>query len=640
MNDEFILTNRFGGYISYDLINGNTRKYHGILVPGIKNYMRKVIVASANEYIFINNKKYNFSNNAYLTNKKPGITNYISKAFYLPQPIQKMKIKDVTITKKVINFEEKNKVILEYIFQTNQDIYFHFEPLLNNRKIDDIGLKLSKDLYLEDWTYKQNIKIEDDMFLEIKTDMNFQKNIILSKNHYYKLEELRGYEALEDLIIPGIYSQKINCGQTKIQISFDIKEKFKIRKIINFSKKILNPIDNKSIASDVSRFKQVHGSIDDSFLEFLIYNARKFIVHNDERYSILAGYHWFGEWSRDTFISFKGILLGLGRFYEARKILLTWSKYISKGLLPNQLDSKDYNSLDGVLWYFIAIWHYWQSTSDRETIKVLLPKMERIIYALNKGTHYGIKVDSQGFLIWTDEKKALTWMDSCIDGNPVINRSGAAIDIQALWYNALQITEKLALLNNYNLLNITLFDQLEEKLEKNINIFWNESKKIFADRINNNQEKIFELRPNQLTLFALPFRLGSYEQGIGMIKVIEQELLVVQGLRTLSPNDKKYNNNYKGDQAQRDKLYHQGVVWPWLILYYYLAKMKLNKKSSQSLKDIKQHMKLAWKNIIDQKLINLPELFSEDEMKAAGTISQAWSVAAYLETIMSMSEFY
>lgn len=637
-NSEFFQTNRRGGYAAYDLSQGVTRKYHGLLVAGLANFERLNLVTSLNEFLKTEAGDFNFSAHHYSgddssdgTDKRERFGGFLTRSYFQPHATQKFRVGQVEIKKEVIFSETSNKVDVNYTISSPISGSLVLEPLINCRNANDIGLKLDQH-QVEISETKDYIEAELKPGLEIKFDLpdQFNRKLIVSHNHHYEVEAGRGYEAREDLIILGEFSYKFAPGHTKI----------------NFSIELVGPkfgnSDNYSLISELNDFSERYQPYSEDFSEFLVVNARKFAVNEEKRESIIAGYPWFADWGRDTFISFKGIYLALGRYQAAQRLLLDWSTKFKAGLLPNRADSQDYNSLDAVLWYFVAIWHYWQATKDNGTIREILPELEEAISTLHAGTDYGITSTDKGYLIWTDSNAALTWMDASIDGKPVIDRSGAAVEIQALWYNALQILEKLAQLTDFKLRDKQLLDHFETQLERNFaNDFWLVQKGYYADGVDLAGNHRIELRPNQLLLYSLPFRLGSLAHGESALVKINAELHTPGGLRTLSPNHANYIGVYAGDQLTRDRSYHQGIIWPWLAGPYNSALLKLNNYSPETIAKVNSNLSETWRLLSDSELSVFPELFSEqgNELAPAGAPLQAWSVASHLEVLMELSEF-
>lgn len=659
MQAEIVKANIKGGYFSTDLINGQTRKYHAILTYSNDEFERKVVVATVREAISINAAgEFDFSGNYFGGDSdpghaspgrvspghaspgfQPGIKKFLKDSSYLPYPSQVFQFGRTKVVKRIEVSETEAIVKLSYVVDSPESYTLQIDPLYTYRNFHGLNSEIEfADVKVEYQKHKQRLRLTPETSLLVKSDMDFVATRRRSIGHYYPVEAERGYEAHEDLHSIGVYQVAGLPGREKYEIVFKLQAKPAIRKFFR-SPIPTNISDNNSVLTDISRFTEIHDSIPEDLGQYLVLNARQFIVKSDKRYSLLAGYHWFNEWSRDTFISFKGILLGLGRFHEAQKILLDWSKYISVGLLPNTMEGLHYNSLDGILWYFQALWHYWEVTKDKDTVLHILPKLERVVYAFVRGSKYGIEVDKNGYLIWTDETKALTWMDAVVDGRPIIQRAGAAVEIQALWYNALQIVEKLALLTNYKLVNLSIIDELEKLLETNFEKdFWIEDRNYYADTIYLDGNKSYELRPNQLAAFALTFRLGNVENGHKMLETVKEHLLTPVGLHTLAPGDHKFAAEYKGSQYERDCIYHQGTIWPWLLLLYYSATLKLNHNSAEAKDIVRSHITEFWKIVKGLHLIHTPEMFNPADHMPAGAVAQSWSTAALIEGVMMLSE--
>ncbi|MFW5702734.1 MAG: amylo-alpha-1,6-glucosidase, partial [Candidatus Dojkabacteria bacterium] len=319
-----------------------------------------------------------------------------------------------------------------------------------------------------------------------------------------------------------------------------------------------------------------------------------------------------------------------------RKILLQLSEQFDQGLLLNQIDLGNYNSLDAALLYFQAVHEYYYYTKDKQTVRKLLPVMETTLNSLAKGSKYGIKLNKSGFLIWESPKEALTWMDAKTAQGPVTPRQGAPIEIQALWYNALQVTEKLAAEVSFKLRTGTQIDTFEHMLEMNFSKqFWLEDKNYFTDVIDQFGNKDIKLRPNQLIAFSLAFPIGSKQHWEKLENKIETELYSPVGLKTLSSDHPEYKGEYSGDQTERDMAYHQGTIWPWLLQPYFIGLIRFNKGGRRI---VREKLDLFYEKIRLHGLDSVPELFSADRNEPRGAIAQAWSVAALLESVMYLND--
>ncbi len=642
VNAEFLCTNSRAGYSSFNLRYGNTRKYHGLLITGGANFERSLVVAGTSEFVNIADQEVNISNNSYLGHTQSFGARYVEYSYELPYPTQLFKVGRAKIYRRIIMSENKNEVTIEYEIDSPEAGEFTSYPLLTYRAIDAIGLQAR--LEQTNIITKGNIQevslsnYPENFNLEITSDLVFTKGTSISRDHYYQSEAERGYEDHEDLIMFGNYRVEFKPGVTSRKIKFAVNTHSIVRKLIHFGSKTLRSSHNYSIASDVSRFNSIYPAGEQSLKEFLVVNAREFIVNDGNRTSIIAGYHWFSDWGRDSFIAFKGILLALGRYDQAQSILTDWASYISAGLLPNIVTGLNYNSIDAIHWFIQATWEYFEHTGDYETVLDILPRIERAIYAQSQGSRFGISVSAKGYLVWTDGSKALTWMDAKVDDKPVIDRSGAAIEIQALWYNSLKVIEQLAEICNRKLLNESLFSELSTKISENFSKdFWSEQHGYFADVIANDGQKDYSFRPNQLITTSLPFRLVSSDQARAMIDNCQKQLLTKIGLRTLSPGNPGYKDFYIGNQQARDAAYHQGTIWPWLLKPYFNA-LANNYSAADSTRMISASLSQSWDHIQNYKLSSVPEIFEAGSLEPRGAISQAWSVAALIEGIMLLNK--
>ena len=333
-------------------------------------------------------------------------------------------------------------------------------------------------------------------------------------------------------------------------------------------------------------------------------------------------------------IALPGLCLTTGRYEDAKKILSSFSKSVSQGMLPNHFPDNGepigYNNVDGTLWYFIAIYKYLEAANDKQFVLVeLLPVLKNIIEWHLRGTRHGIHATEDGLLYSGEQGLQLTWMDAKIGDWVVTPRIGKPVEINALWYNALSIYATLLELSGDSD-EATLIFEKATLVRKSFNEqFWNSEKGYLYDVVNDN-EKDDSLRPNQLFAISLPFILIDREKARSILKIVTAKLYTIAGLRTLSPDDPSYASCYEGNAHKRDSCYHQGTVWSWLLGPYIDALAKLG--SSRAL----------LKNVIDNFVYHLNEgcLGSVSEIFDAefphhpkGCIAQAWGVAEILRVI-------
>jgi predicted glycogen debranching enzyme len=373
-------------------------------------------------------------------------------------------------------------------------------------------------------------------------------------------------------------------------------------------------------------------------LQQLILAADQFIVKRDEDLkTVIAGYHWFTDWSRDTMISLPGLCLSTARYEDAKKIIAAFAKNVSMGMLPNRFtdnnEPPEYNNVDGTLWYFVAIYKYLEHTNDTEFIlKEILPVLKNIIDWHFKGTRYNIHVDEDGLLYAGEKGVQLTWMDAKIGDWVVTPRMGKPVEIQALWYNTLNIFSKLLEMNGQEEdARIVCIDANKAK-KSFLQKFWFEEGHYLYDVIDEKENPDATLRPNQLFAISLPFALIEGEQAEAVLKIMEEQLYTPVGLKSLPKSDVHYVPVYGGDTYHRDSSYHEGTVWSWLLGPYIDALMKSeseNKKAKAKkvIEDFKYHLN-------EGCIGSVSEIFDADEPHhPRGCVAQAWGVAEILRVI-------
>ena len=398
-------------------------------------------------------------------------------------------------------------------------------------------------------------------------------------------------------------------------------------------------------------YRRINDVREEDWLNWLILSADSFLVtrRSTGKESVIAGYHWFEDWGRDSLISLPGLTLVTGRFNDAEEILLTFKEYCKDGLIPNRFpdrkgDEPVYDSADATLWFFNAVLQYLKYTGNFDFVrKHLWETFQSIVEQHIRGTFFGIHLDSDGLLA---HGPRLTWMDVSIAGKPVTPREGKAVEIQALWYNALKFMEMLSSRFSEKS-NAEKYHSLAEKAKRSFNDkFWRSEGNYLFDVVNGNKRDP-SIRPNQIIAVSLDFSmLDSFRSG----KVVEDvwnRLWGTYGLKSLSDDDPRYIGKYQGGLSHRDAAYHNGTVWAWLLGPFVTAFLK-----------VKNHeeywRRFAFENFLEALfreemyrtgLGTISEVFEGDPPHdSRGCISQAWSVAeplrAYVEDILSKRPLY
>jgi predicted glycogen debranching enzyme len=383
---------------------------------------------------------------------------------------------------------------------------------------------------------------------------------------------------------------------------------------------------------------------DDPFAEQLAMAADQFIIlpasrreesvmieaGGGELRTVIAGYHWFGDWGRDTMIGLEGLALCTGRFREAGAILRTFAGYVKDGLLPNLFPEGErqalYHTVDATFWYFHAIARYVEHTGDREIVRELFPVLESIVDHHLRGTHYNIHVDpSDGLVAAAAEGYQLTWMDAKVDGWVVTPRRGKPVEIQALWHNALMLMAGWSRELGHA---PDRYEQLASRARESFNRrYWNEARGCLYDVLDGPSGADDSLRPNQIFSISLSHPALARERWQPVLEVVERELLTPYGLRTLSRDHPDYKARYRGDLRERDAAYHQGTVWPWLIGHFVDGYLKCYSNAERA----RSFLQAFPDHLNDAGVGSISEVFDAEEPHApGGCIAQAWSVAEVL----------
>jgi predicted glycogen debranching enzyme len=360
------------------------------------------------------------------------------------------------------------------------------------------------------------------------------------------------------------------------------------------------------------------------------FNVRRPLSNNPDGHSIIAGYHWFGDWGRDTMIALPGLSLTTGRPKLAREILLAFAQFVDGGMLPNNFPDAGgkpaYNTIDASLWYFEAARQYFEATRDLATLQKLFPVLAGIVEAHVSGTRYNIHVDpDDGLLYGGGPGVQLTWMDAKIGHWVVTPRTGKPVEINALWINALESMSQFAVTLE---IPSTRFETLGAAAKASFQKFWNPDRDCLYDVIDSpgigNDASV---RPNQILAVSLPVSPLTQEQQESVVNACERELLTPFGLRSLSPHDASYIAHYGGGPRERDAAYHQGTVWGWLLGPFALAQFRVYEDKSKA----RGLLESQAQAISVYGLGTLAEIYDADApYKPTGCIAQAWTVAELL----------
>ncbi len=610
---EVLSTNRAGGYMSTTMVCCNTRKYHGLVVcPRNDDEENYVLLSSVDETVVQHDQSFNLAIHRFPGVYEPRGHKYIIDFDYTPTTTITYRVGGVTLKKELLWIHSRTQLLIRYtLLEARSKTWLRLRPYLAFRSSHSLT---HANVVADTHSYPVPGGVRNRLYegfpwlyLQSGTAAEFIAAPDWFYNFEYAEEARRGYPAHEDLLTTGYFEMNITKGQS-ITFSFSTEE--------------VDPTTIEAVfAEELSRRSN---KID--FLSCLRHSARQFIVRHGNRTEVVAGYPWFGRWGRDTFIALPGITLTQGDIDSCRKVIDTMVGELHDGLFPNV--GSAYNSVDAPLWFFWTLQALEKKIGAAEIWERYGAAMKETLAAYQRGIGEHIRVaDNQ--LIWASNPHvAMTWMDAVVEGRPVTGRDGYQVEINALWYNAVCYTLELAHQHHDNAF-IHKWKEIPEQIKKSfIDLFWYPQEEFLADYVDERGQNTF-IRPNQIIACSLPYSMLSDEQKLNVITIVRRHLLTPKGLRTLSPRNPLYEGRYEGDQPTRDRAYHQGTVWPWLLEHYVQA--NFNVRGAEFYNEAVEIIKNFEEEISDNGLASIPEIYDGDPpYNARGAISQAWSVGAIL----------
>jgi predicted glycogen debranching enzyme len=622
---EYVEANGLGGFASGTFSGAHSRKYHGLLVASLQPPVeRRVIVSKIDETLFIDGEYYHLGCNQFPGALYPFGIQYLADFRRGLFPEWTFKVKGVTIRKTIAAVYGENTTLLLYeVLDAPDKFSVELQPFYSCRDFHSLTHQnefIGKPYIFEKGVFRtMNYQGCPEFFISVPKSV-FSEGQAWYRSFEYSEEYKRGMEFSEDLFTHGKFSVTARKG-SRIGVIVSVTDPGSRDAFRLFRE------ERKRREALMVNFS------DQDFLRRLVLASDQFVVRRDDLNTIIAGYPWFSDWGRDTMISLTGICLVTGRMKDAKRILQKFSEYVNEGMIPNRFPDSgevpEYNTIDASLWYFNAVYKYYQYSSDKIFVRTMLPVLRDIIDWHYKGTRYNIKVDPSDELLsggWDGVQ--LTWMDAKVNHWVVTPRRGKAVEINALWYNALCIMDYFMTELNYQG-DAEFFQMKALTVKANFNrLFWNDRDRCLYDYI---EGDFFcaDIRPNQLYALALPFKILNSEKYRYVIEVVRKQLLTPRGLRSLSPLHSDYKGKYQGDLLHRDGAYHQGTVWSFLIGVYIDALFAAlgedaREESTFILKGFARHLDEAG-------LGTISEIFDGDPPHApGGCIAQAWSVGELL----------
>ncbi len=658
---EWLVTNGLGGYASSTVLGVNTRKYHGLLVAAFNPPLNRwVLLTKLDENLQIGNETYDLGANEFRDVMHPKGYRFLSNFSIIPFPTWRYAVNGVSLQKTIFMPYMKNAtlVIYEVGNPLEEEVLVQVSPLVNSRHIYK-----TTDKNKIQWKFIQKCHGKA---VAIEPSDSFSSLILSSSNNgsfvderwwvekvYFRVDASRSENSIDDYFRPGFFKFSVNPKETKrfYVLAVAGKNEEDAQSLFSSFGSGIDDIDRlcreelERRKGLLEQFRERHPGLElEDWLKWLVQAADSFIVSRAStgKKSVIAGYSWFDDWGRDSLISLPGLTLVTGRFEDAQEVLLTFEQYCSKGVIPNRFSDKAgdiplYNTVDATLWFFNAILQYLKYTCDFDFVQEKLWKtLNEIIHYHVQGTIFGIHMEEDGLIAHGPQ---LTWMDATTIDRFVTPRNGKAVEVQALWYNALKTMQLLAKRFNQADKTETYYRMAEKAKASFVEKFWNPKNGYLFDVVNKDGADQ-TLRPNQLIAVSLDFPLLDGTKREMVVEAVWKRLWGEYGLKTLPETDPRYMGKYLGDWGNRDITYHNGTVWAWLLGPFTTAFLK-TKSHEESWR------KFAFKNFLqplfrDQLsqagLGTISEIFDGDAPHIPrGCIAQAWSVAeplrAYVEDI-------
>jgi len=624
---EWWETNGLGGWAGSTLSGAHSRRYHGLLVAATNPPVGRVVLLSKlEETIVSENESYELGCNSFPGAIHPQGYRAIHSFEKTLFPVFEYRVGGINLRKTIAAIHGENTTVVIYeVLQAPDYFWLKLHPLVAARDFHSLvtaNPSINQNTVFSEGVFRvRPYEGVPELFLQLP-GCTFVSRPEWHYRFEYQKEQDRGLDFQEDLFSYGTFKIELKKGaafgiiaSTMDPSGREAVELLRLEKERRL--RLLHKLDRK-----------------DSFAQALSLAADQFIVRRGQNLSsIIAGYPWFSDWGRDAMIALPGLCLVTKRFSEAKEILTAFADYSSQGMLPNHFPDREeppeYNTVDASLWFFIAVYHYLYYTGDSAFVRQeLLPVLKDTLDWYTRGTRYGIHVDADGLLHAGEQGVQLTWMDAKIGEWVVTPRSGKAVEINALWYNALRITSELLEHFNDALAAEELQIQARNVKQRFEETFWYAEGRYLFDTVAG-EIKDSSLRPNQILALGLPFPLVEGDKARKVLKAVQQALLTPRGLRSLSPQHQDYHPQYLGNPISRDSSYHQGTVWTWMLGPFIRALIRFEGKRGR--KRAREIIRGFETHLVEAGLGTISEIFDgEPPHGPRGCPAQAWSVAEIL----------
>jgi predicted glycogen debranching enzyme len=629
---EWLVTNGLGGFACGTIAGANTRRYHGFLLASLKPPVdRTLLVAKVDLSVEYLGQRAELCTNEWAdgTIDPRGLIHIESFEVRDGVPTWRFAVADALLEQRIFMAAHANTSYLSLeVLRASAPMRAELKPFVTYRDLHSQG-RGARPFHLQAagaGCTVQGIEGGRPFHLSLSAG-EFSAVSAWYWNFYHRAEAQRGFDALEDLWMPGVFSVSMQPGRPVYLVASAEDGP------ADSGARVLSVLQRRN-----ERLTAAVPSSAPGWIRSLALASDQFIVRRADQAagacSIIAGYPWFADWGRDAMIALPGLATALGRYDTAAGILRSYASLLDRGMLPNRFPeggaAPEYNTADATLWLFHALHDYLEARPDPGLVHELFPALTQIIHAHAEGTRFGISADGDGLLHAGVHQSQLTWMDARIGAEPVTPRIGKPVEINALWLNALDLTMRLAA-DLRNSAERDFCGSLLARASASFSRFWNAQRGCLFDVIDveGGSDRDASLRPNQIFAVSLPYSSLIPEQMRAVVESCARELLTSYGLRSLSPKEPAYIGRYVGNPAQRDAAYHQGTAWSWLLGPFARAHYRVYgdaRRAQSLLAPIAQHLN-------SECIGSVSEIFDGDAPHAArGCFAQAWSVAEILRS--------
>jgi len=651
LDREWLVGNGLGGYATGTLGGVCTRRYHGVLIAAVPGVGRTVMLSHVRDAVRLaNGASHRLGGEESAVGLElHGSSHLVEFRLELGLPVWTYRVEGYSIEKRVVMTHRQNTVHVVYrLLSGPGPCALELRPGVHFRPHDaPVSASLQRYRFSAEEGRYEVVAVGSDlpplrMFLD-----GAHASFVLERERVpevvYRVERSRGYDAQGDLWSPGEFHVELVAGRPVVLVASTepwslaaalppqaalAAESERRRRLLERAPAPARsgPAAELVLAADAFVITPT-GRIEDQ--------ARS-RAEGDEPRTVIAGYHWFTDWGRDTMISLEGLTLTTGRRADAGSILRTFARHVKDGLIPNLFPEGNaaglYHTADATLWMFHAVDRYLRATGDRQTLRRLLPQLEEVVREHQRGTRFGIRIDEDGLLTQGEEGYQLTWMDAKCDGWVVTPRRGKAVELNALWFNALRVLEGWVREERGEVAARPIASAAARARTAFNARFWYARGRYLFDVVDGEHGDDTAFRPNQIFALSLPNPVLDRERWEPVLDAVHERLLTPVGLRSLSRDHPDYKPNYHGDLRTRDAAYHQGTVWSWLIGPFVDAWLAVHPDDRAGARALLSGLVA---HIGDACIGSISEVFdAEAPFTARGCIAQAWGVAELLRSLM------